>query len=218
MVSVLILGFATVLVGCGGSPKQVPYTPSTMYDPAPGPSTSGNPGPPSGSGSGSASPTGATGVPSDVPTVATNPTVAGEQPPVPPPMVHTQTGAIAFGRFFVETIDWKVATGDNHYMKHYYADTCTQCRLLAAQADSLKSADDRWEGGRLVISRAAIGAPKSLYGAEQTVDVYMSITALAGIDATGKIVSGEPAYSNFHEQLLLKWGDSGWIVVASEGS
>ncbi len=215
ILSVLILGMIMVLSGCGGSPKQVPFTPSTTYDPPPGPSTSGNPG-------SSPAPTGpasaATGIPADVPTVATNPTVAGERPPVPPPMVHTQTGAITFAEFFMKTVDWEIATDDNHYVKHYFASTCAQCIAIAAVADNHARDGLHSEGGRSTLVRAAMGSRKDLFGAELTVDVYVATSALAVVNASGTVVSGDPAYPDYHEQLLLKWGDAGWVVVAAQGT
>ena len=60
--------------------------------------------------SGSAAPT----VPADVPTTGPNLLHPGERPPVMPALAtqHTPEGAVAFAKFFIQTIDWGFATQD----------------------------------------------------------------------------------------------------------
>jgi hypothetical protein len=157
--------------------------------------------------------TGQPTVPADVPTVAANPTVIGERPPVPPVMEHTNAGAVAFARFFLQTLDWGTATVDSRYVRRYFAATCLQCVVLSRNLDTDRSVGSTYLGGRITILSASNVASDGRFKSDASVRLNLKLGALAIKDASGVFVTGVRGFSLLYEQVWLVWSGAEWTVV-----
>jgi hypothetical protein len=154
-------------------------------------------------------------VPADVPTTGPNLREPGERPPVMPleATQHTQDGAVAFAKFFIQTIDWAYATTSTTYMRHYFQPGCVTCKSIQAGIDDAAAKHRHFQGDRFSIGAARDVAADATYGAEISLLLPVAVTTVAVIDASGQFVSGEPAL-HLKERVWLAWIDGAWWVVA----
>lgn len=202
---------AVVLAACegGGSgghvsptgPRPTATTPAPT-DPSATLAQSGPPGP--------ASPT----VPADVPSTGPNLRSPGEQPPVMPleATQHTPAGALAFAKFFIQTIDWGFATTSGAYMRHYYAPSCVECRSHADGLDNTRTAGERYLGSRFTLTGArSTGVGKQ--SADASALLAFDISSAAVLDSSNHPVSSDIARSGVQRQVWLAWKATHWTVV-----
>jgi hypothetical protein len=163
--------------------------------------------------SASTSPPVSTAVPADVPTTGPNLLRKGERPPVLPAVAteHTPAGAVAFAKFFIQTIDWGFATTSGAYMRHYYAKSCVECVSHADGLDNTRKASEHYVGGRFTIT--GVMAAQSAQPANASVVVTFDLTSAVVLDASGTYVNGDRAYSGLRRQLWLNWMDGAWQVT-----
>jgi hypothetical protein len=216
LLGVLLLGVPGVLGACTGSAGSGRHT--SVGRPAP---TSASPGvTASGTGGSTGSParSGPTGppppsVPADVPTTGPNLLHPGETPPLMPLAAtqHTQAGAVAFAKFFIQTIDWGYATTSSAYMKHYFGPGCRACNTFSSAISSARSKNERFEGGHLTIRSAQ---SRSLQPGDSavTIDLLVDITTFARLNQHGVFLDGEPAQTGISFELETRWAHGGWFV------
>jgi hypothetical protein len=113
-------------------------------------------------------------VPADVPTTGTNLLAKREQPPVMPAIAlqHTDAGAMAFAKFYLQTVDWGYATTNASYMRHYYDKDCVRCKILDDAITSVQRAKQKFIGGRSHITRVDSFAAKT-NGSDLVVDTIV---------------------------------------------
>ena len=154
-----------------------------------------------------------TEVPADVPTTGPNLLHKGERPPVMPALAteHTPAGAVAFAKFFIQTIDWGFATTSGAYPRHYYGKSCIECASHADGIDNTRKAGDYYVGGRFMVTAASEVAHSQ--SADVSVVVTFDLTSAEVLDAKGTFVNGDRAYRGLKRQLWLDWRDGSWLVV-----
>jgi hypothetical protein len=140
----------------------------------------------------------------------------GEKPPVMPleATQHTQDGAIAFAKFFVQTIDWGFATTSGAYMRHYFQSGCVECLSHANGLDNTRRASHHYLGSRFTITsskEAAVGSHK----AERSVIVTFDLSSLEVVDKHNTFVNGDIAHRGLRERVWLAWRSDAWTVVDS---
>jgi hypothetical protein len=152
-------------------------------------------------------------IPADVPRVANNPTKAGETPPMPPVLGgHAAQAAIYFAEFFIKTIDWAYATTSTTYMKHYYEQTCVECRSIDAGISTAARKGHRFVGDRITIKRSELVTPNDLPLAEISILIRYDVTSVEVLDKNGRFVAADVAH-HFAEHVGLRWRSGGWRVV-----
>lgn len=153
--------------------------------------------------------------PADVPLTGHN-VKPGEKPPLYPAAakVRSQAGANAFAEFFMRTLDWMYATTNPAYPKHYFAASCGLCSGLTTGMTKTRALQHYYEGGRFTIHAASgtqiapVTAP-----ADYCASIKVDTTAEAVVDKTGRIFSGDGAYSNLNFKLCAKYSDQGWMTT-----
>ena len=125
---------------------------------------------------------------------------------------HTPAGAVAFAKFFIQTIDWGFATTNSAYMRHFYASSCAECVSHADGIDRTKNAGDHYLGGRFTINSARL-ASSVVKDAALTVAVTFNLSSTEVVDAKNKFVNGGPAVRGEQRRLGMAWSDDDWIVV-----
>lgn len=154
-------------------------------------------------------------MPADVPTTGPNLRKAGERPPVEPlaATAHTPSGARAFGKFFILTLDWGFATTSGAYMRHYFEPTCIECQSHARGQDNTRKAGDHYIGGRFTIKGVSAGAIGGPHGADLSIVVTFDVTSVEAVDAKGRFKNAEPAHPGAQRELWLAWREGAWTVV-----
>jgi hypothetical protein len=157
-------------------------------------------------------------VPADVPTTGPN-TRAGEKPPVMPleATQHTARGAKAFAAFFIQTIDWGYATTSSAYMRHYFEQSCVQCRNAAMVLDNARRMHDHYVGGRITIRQLGpigAGGPNR---SEYTARLRLDIDSVEVLTSSGHAKNPDHAHLNYGQSLGVRWSVGRWTVVYGEG-
>jgi hypothetical protein len=198
---------ALAAVGCTADPKPntstVPPTPAASSSPRSStPSVAPRP-----------------TVPADVPTTGTNLLARGEKPPVMPAsaLQHTDAGAMAFAKFFLQASDWGYATTNPSYMLHYYNASCIRCELLAANVDSAARHAWHFVGGRFTI-RTIEPAWDSHGRSERVVAATLDISSYTAVDSKGNIHAADVAHTGFRQLVGLQWTSDRWIVNYLSGA
>jgi Family of unknown function (DUF6318) len=155
-------------------------------------------------------------IPTDVPTTGPN-LRPGEAPPRAEAAAaqDSATGAVAFARFFIQTIDWGIATTNSAYMAHYFDPGCAQCQQIKAGLDGSAAQGWHFLGGRYSLKSARIGAAST---SAPTVVVVSDIGASTTVDRAGAQQSSAPPVANFTTTLDLSWQVTGWTVVSIDPS
>jgi hypothetical protein len=193
--------------GSGGDPSSPAGPSSTVGSP------SGSAPPVTVSHSGPPQPTRPT-VPADVPTTGPNLRKPGERPPVMPleATQHTQDGAVAFAKFFIQTIDWAYATTSTTYMRHYFQPGCVTCKSVQQGIDRAAAQHRHFVGDRISITSVTDVRTDGGQGAELSVLVAFAVNSFQVVDANGQFVNGAPA-SNLKNRVWLQWLRDGWTVT-----
>jgi hypothetical protein len=154
-------------------------------------------------------------VPADVPTTGPNLLKAGEQPPVMPleASQHTPAGAIAFAKFFIQTIDWGFATTSGAYMRHYFLSSCIECASHADSLDKTRKAGEHYLGSRFAIRSISSVRSDRRDGSEASAKVLFDLTSMEVLNSSGAFVSGDIARPGNQRLLWMAWRANGWVVV-----
>jgi hypothetical protein len=139
----------------------------------------------------------------------------GEKAPVLPALArqHTQAGAVAFARYWVETLDWAYASMDTSLARRGFAASCSECRQLVGAIDRSRRLDRYVRGGRSIVHSSTAVEPDSKDNAEYVVDVTFAVEKGQVVSSDGSIVGSEPANPHFVFRLWIRWYASGWLIV-----
>jgi hypothetical protein len=208
----LVLLVVMALAACDGSGSG--GDPSSPVRTSPAGSVSGSVPPVTVSHSGPPRPAGPT-VPADVPTTGPNLRKPGEKPPVMPleATQHTQDGAVAFAKFFIQTIDWGFATTSGAYMRHYATKTCTSCAALANGMDAVRAKGNHYLGGRFSVRGAPTIDPDAS-STHMAVQFTVDVTSFEEVDARNQFQQGDIAHTGEQFRIEVIWRDSGWRANA----
>jgi Family of unknown function (DUF6318) len=163
-------------------------------------------------------------IPADVPRTGNNLTKAHETPPVMPVLatLDSAPGALAFAKFFIQTIDWAYATGSTTYMRHYFTAACTNCTVVAHNLDEARQKKVRFVGNRFLdVTASSISRSDAPTNGGQNADfgasVKLNITGFAALNTAGKTVQAAPPTPGFHYQVYLLRSGANWQVVNFAG-
>jgi hypothetical protein len=182
-------------------------------DPVPVAPTSGAPTTSDPTGSTSPPAAASTAVPADVPTTGPNLLHKGERPPVMPALAtkHTPAGAVAFAKFFIQTIDWAYATTNTAYMRHYYVNACVTCRSIDQAITRAAKRGRHFVGDRLSVIAVRDVNRAVTDGPELSLTVDIAVGSVRVVDAEGRQIDRQPALT-IHDFVALYWSAGAWTV------
>jgi hypothetical protein len=202
-----IAGLATLAaVGCTSGPKPNTSTvPATSFASSSPRSTTP-----------SAQPT--PSVPADVPLTGTNLLAKGEKPPVMPGIAvqHTDAGAMAFAKFYLQTVDWGFATTNAAYMRHYYDKQCIGCMNLSDAITRVAKKNWHYIGGRYHI-RSTRPIARNSNASDLIIDIRSDLDSGTAVDVKGNIHAADIAHHDFPEKIGVRWNGINWRVVYNFG-
>ncbi|MGH8961173.1 MAG: DUF6318 family protein [Jatrophihabitantaceae bacterium] len=130
---------------------------------------------------------------------------------------HTQPGAIAFAKFFIQTIDWAYATTSTSYMRHYFAPGCVTCKSIQAGIDQAHAKGRHFIGDRITITSVTHVESTREHGAEYRMVVAFDVTSVEVVDSHGRFVDGDRALK-LQNQVSVRWAGNSWVVVYMLGT
>jgi hypothetical protein len=157
-------------------------------------------------------------VPADVPTTGTNLLAKGEKPPVMPAsaLQHTDAGAVAFAKFYLQTVDWGYATTNAAYMRHYYDKQCVGCANLDDAITRVAKNHWHYIGGRYHIRSNRLLARHS-NASDVITEIRSDLDSGTAVDSKGNIHAADIAHQDFPEKIGLRWNGNDWRVVYNFG-
>jgi hypothetical protein len=137
---------------------------------------------------------------------------SGAPAPTPGPQASQQsdTGAKAFGVYFVKLLDYTYATRDVAPLRQAADAACVGCTGIADDVAKYAKPGYGWQGGRITLKDLTISQP----GATPVIVANVSVTALKVTDPSGRRdpYSG-PAYPRAQFMITEKWTGGSWTVV-----
>jgi hypothetical protein len=126
---------------------------------------------------------------------------------------HTPAGAVAFAKFFIQTIDWGFATTSSTYMRHYYVASCKACQTFATGLDTDKVRGYRNIGGRTTITDSHLSTAYIAGAKTVPVVVTFNDTSFEKLDQAGKFISAEPALRSTKFIVTTQWLHDAWSAI-----
>jgi hypothetical protein len=153
------------------------------------------------------------------PPVSTGPNVRpGEKPPTLDPVGRTNTnaGALAFGDYWMRTLEWGYATTDSTLAKSVFSRACGDCARFVKIFDTARDDGVHFRGGRTAVLRSLLQPNDHHNGATAVDDITVSIGALQAIDSRGRVVESDPAHPRVVYRVWLRWRADSWTVVETK--
>lgn len=176
------------LAGCNGGDEEPTATPTATTSSTTSPSPSGSTSP---SATSSPSPSVSISLPSAA-------------------RANTEAGAIAFGKFFITSLDLGYVSQDPLLIEAMSAPNCGGCKGAVTVLKGLKSSNERQAKPAVTIA----GAEYLPLNGEKVVDVFASYAAVDRI-RNGKVIAKEPAHKTAY-RLTVAWLDDGWKVAKTD--
>jgi hypothetical protein len=125
---------------------------------------------------------------------------------------HTEEGAKAFAKFYVEKVSESGYTADSSDLRAISEPTCKGCGVFIELADELK-ADGHHVDRESIVLRGLMIRPDSTED-RMVIDCLVEDLPSRIVDSNGKTVSEEPG-DKLTLRNTLVWKDAGWVVVES---
>jgi hypothetical protein len=133
--------------------------------------------------------------------------------PVPGPEAaqRSDTGAKAFGVFYVKLLDYTYATRDVTPLRQASDRSCKLCSGIANDVGKYQQPGYTWHGGRITLKDLTISRPSPT---QPVIVANVSITALNVTNPNGQRdpYSG-PAYPRAQFMITEKWTGNRWIAA-----
>jgi uncharacterized protein DUF6318 len=201
LLTVLIVGGVTsAIAACtsssGGDPTLTPGPPSTTSAPS---SPSATP-----------SPTGP---------ATTGPNVRpGEQPPVliSQAKKHNSTGALFFAHYYMQVVDWTIATNSTYLLEKITLSSCQTCRRTISSVDGYAKQGAHATGGRLTIGESKLVHGSWDVKSDYVVDIKFVQGPITIVykDAPPSVEASAAASQGSY--VFVSWVGGAWKIVEEE--
>jgi hypothetical protein len=127
--------------------------------------------------------------------------------------IHTAASAKAFATYFVQAVDWGLATTDPYLISAISAPSCRACAGYIQSLTAMRTRGDSVHGARIQVVSATIMRGtlplKADYGVELVIREGAPVTASAGSAAPSTDTGANQDYA----RVYLDWTAGGWQVV-----
>lgn len=168
----------------------------------------------------SSAPTTPSPTPSQTGPLTTGPNVRpGEKPPIYKAIAkqHNNLGAMAFAQYYIQVIDWSIATTDTYLLRQISAPTCKACKRWINDLDQLAAEHGYVKGGRLTIGEVRrVDAIKTGVKSDYIVDVkyVQAPDVIIYPHAAPSTDNSKPV--NTGSYVFVSWRDGAWSVIEEE--
>jgi len=129
---------------------------------------------------------------------------------------HTDAGAMAFAKFYLQTVDWGYATTNASYMRHYYDTECVRCKILDDAITGVAKHKWHFIGGRSKITRITPFATNQ-FSSDLVFNTVSDIDSGTEVDSNGNIHGGDIAHKEFPEKIGVHWNGASWRAIYMHG-
>lgn len=135
----------------------------------------------------------------------------GEKPPVEPSPAAGQSSsaAYAFSIYFIQALDWSIATNDPWLLQQISAPSCAACGRYIDGLRTLKAAKKREVGGRIEVASSRPVAGPYPAGTEFAVEFTLNESAITILPINKHIAADHGDRS----VVYVGWSGSGWQVM-----
>jgi len=132
---------------------------------------------------------------------------------------HTDEGALYFAGYFVQALDWSIATNDATLIRHLGLSSCSTCNTYIAKLDSFQ----RGKNGHVSGGRISITSERLVHGSSSiTADEIAQFTLLQEPDVVYRPSSAPSTdastLSTEVRRVYVSWIDLSWKVVEMAGN
>ena len=140
---------------------------------------------------------------------------SGEKPPklAAAAKTHTAAGAKSFATYFLQAVDWGLATTDPYLISAISAPSCRACAGYIQSLTAMRARGDTIRGARIQVVSAAVmrgSLPvQAEYGVQLVIREEASVAASTGSAAP----STDSRANQDYARVYLDWTAAGWQVV-----
>jgi hypothetical protein len=125
---------------------------------------------------------------------------------------HSAAGAVAFAKFFIQTIDWGFATTSSAYMDHYFSPQCESCRSFSEALQDAHRKQETFVGGRFTLLGAARAEADPQRG-QQAAKVRFDLGSLARFNSQHEFLDAQPGRRNANFFVSVSWIAGRWMTT-----
>jgi hypothetical protein len=126
---------------------------------------------------------------------------------------HTATGAKSFATYFVQAVDWGIATTDPSLIAAVSAPSCRACSGYVQSLTAMRAEGDSIRGARIQVLSAGVMRGtlpvKADYGVELIIREDTGVTVSPG--SAAPTTNGQP--SQDYARVYIDWTTDGWQVI-----
>jgi hypothetical protein len=139
----------------------------------------------------------------------------GEKPPVlaAAAKTHTAAGAVSFATYFVQAVDWGLATTDPYLISPISAPSCRACAGYIQSLTAMRAQGDSVRGARIQVVSGALLRGSLPVNAEYGVQVVIREEAPVAASAGSAAPSTDSRANQDYAGVYLDWTAGGWQVV-----
>ena len=140
---------------------------------------------------------------------------AGDKAPVLAPAAKTRTaaGAKAFATYFVQAVDWGLATTDPYLISAISGPNCRTCAGYIQSLTAMRARGDSVRGARIQIVSATVMRGTLPVQAEYGVELVIREDAPVAASAASAVPSTDSRANQGYARVYLDWTAGGWQVV-----
>jgi hypothetical protein len=126
---------------------------------------------------------------------------------------HTKAGAKSFASYFVQAVDWGMATTDPSLIAALSAPSCHACAGYLQSLTAMRAKGDSIRGARIHVVSAGLMTGTLPVKADYGVELVVSQEAGVAVSAGGVAPGTESRPNQDYARVYLDWTAGGWQVV-----
>jgi hypothetical protein len=135
----------------------------------------------------------------------------------PAAKTHTAAGAKAFATYFVQAVDWGLATTDPYLISAISAPSCRACAGYIQSLTAMRARGDSLRGARIQVVSATVMRGTLPVQAEYGVELVIREGAPAAASAASAAPSTDSRPNQDYARVYLNWTANGWQVIEQTG-
>jgi hypothetical protein len=139
----------------------------------------------------------------------------GDKPPVltAGAKTHTAAGAKAFATYFVQAVDWGLATTDPYLISAISAPSCRACAGYIQSLTAMRTRGDSVHGARIQVVSGTVMRGTLPVKADYGVELVIREDAPVHVSAGSAAPSTDTRANQDYARVYLDWTAGGWQVV-----
>ena len=139
----------------------------------------------------------------------------GEKPPVlaAAAKTHTAAGAKSFATYFVQAVDWGMATTDPYLISAVSEPSCRACQGYVQSLTAMRAQGDSIRGARIQVVSAGIMRGTLPVKADCGVELVIRQQIAVAVPAGSAAPTTDGGADQDYARVYVDWTGAGWRVV-----